>query len=287
MGWSGLGECGKNTLHMYLSSISQKVFFFFPHWRVLPLNRKISKRPLSPSSACRINTRVLSAIFQLKQQNTKNKSKIQNKNKKTKHTHPHTHPHTKKKHTHTHKTKQNTNSYKSPSPIFSKRKKKKDKKHVLFFTWPYQFLSNLLLQQPWVIIRLKKKKTLSQSLREFFKPTRHAVFYFLFYFIFFYFNWHLPPRTSKTKNDWKVSTSVFSEIKQDFTCFLSSHVLKFFQNSKLSSFFVVKMKKKKIQEKKNESLNFAESNAHRKTNAGGSFETQNLFFLALRRGPWS
>ena len=32
-------------------------------------------------------------------------------------------------------------------------------------------------------IRLKKN-TLSQSLRELFNPTRHAVFYFLFYFIF-------------------------------------------------------------------------------------------------------
>ena len=57
-------------------------------------------------------------------------------------------------------------------------------------------------------------------------------------------------------------------------------MLKFFQNSKLSSFFVVKMKKKIFQEKKNESLNFAKSNAHRKTNAGGSFETQNFVFLA-------
>ena len=98
----------------------------------------------------------------------------------------------------------------------------------------------------------KKKNTLSQSLREFFKPTRHAVSY-LFYFIylfFFYFSWPLPPRTSETKNDWKVVTSVFSEIKRDFTRFLSSHVLKFFQNSKLSSFFVVKMKKKNFKKKK-------------------------------------
>ena len=96
-----------------------------------------------------------------------------------------------------------------------------------------------------------KKNTLSQSLREFFKPTRHAVFYFLFFiFYFFYFNWPLLPRTSETKNDRKVSTSVFSEIKRDFTRFLSSHVLKFFQNSKLSSFFVVKREKKKFQEKK-------------------------------------
>ena len=32
------------------------------------------------------------------------------------------------------------------------------------------------------VIRLKKKNNLSQILREFFKPTRHAVFYFLFFF---------------------------------------------------------------------------------------------------------
>ena len=32
--------------------------------------------------------------------------------------------------------------------------------------------------------KAKKKNTLSQSLREFFKPTRHA---FFFYFILFYF----------------------------------------------------------------------------------------------------
>ena len=127
------------------------------------------------------------------------------------------------------------------------------------------------------MLRLKKKKKYFHS-REFFKPTRHAVFYFLFY-LFFYFNWPLPPRTSETKNDWKVSTSVFSEIKRDFTRFLSSHVLKFFQNSKLSSFFVVKMKKKNNFKKKNESLNSAKSNTHRKTNAGGSFETQNFFFF--------
>ena len=40
-------------------------------------------------------------------------------------------------------------------------------------------------------------------------------------------------------------------------------------------------KKKLSKQKKNPTLNFAESNAHRKTNARGSFETQDLFFLAL------
>ena len=38
--------------------------------------------------------------------------------------------------------------------------------------------------------------------------------------------------------------------------------------------------KKKKKKKKNESQNFAKSNAHRKTNAGGSFETQ-IFFFSL------
>ena len=111
---------------------------------------------------------------------------------------------------------------------------------------------------------------------------RRGMRFLIFNLIFFYYNWPLPPRTSETKNDWKVSTSVFSEIKRDFTHFLSSHVLKFFQNSKLSSFFVVKMTKKIFQEKKNRSLNFAKSNAHRKANAGGSFETQ-IFFFSLSR----
>ena len=40
----------------------------------------------------------------------------------------------------------------------------------------------------------------------------------------------------------------------------------------------IKQAKKK---KKIKSLNFVESNAHRKTNARGSFETYTLFFLAL------
>ena len=124
-----------------------------------------------------------------------------------------------------------------------------------------------------------KKKILCLKACENFS-NRRGMRFFIFYFIFFYFNWPLPPRTSETKNDWKVSTSIFSEIKRDFTRFLSSHVLIFFQSSKISSFFVVKMKKKIISRKKNESLNFVKSNAHRKTNAGGSFETH--FFFSLK-----
>ena len=44
--------------------------------------------------------------------------------------------------------------------------------------------------------------------------------------------------------------------------------------------------KKLSKQKKIQSLNFAESNAHRKTNARGSFETYNLFFLALSLSTW-
>ena len=46
----------------------------------------------------------------------------------------------------------------------------------------------------------------------------------------------------------------------------------------LTSTFITNWKKKNKQAKKIESLNFAELNAHRKTNAHGSFETYNLFF---------
>ena len=127
--------------------------------------------------------------------------------------------------------------------------------------------------------KLKKKNTLSQSLREFFKPTRHAFFLFLFYFIF-YFNWPLPPRTSETKNDWKVSTSVFSEIKRDFTRFLSSHVLKFFQNSKLSSFFVVKMKKNIISRKKMK-VWILQNQMRTENQCGRQLWDTEFFFLAL------
>ena len=42
-----------------------------------------------------------------------------------------------------------------------------------------------------------------------------------------------------------------------------------------------KLKKKIKQATKFQTLDFAESNAHRKTNARGSFETYDLFFLAL------
>ena len=93
-----------------------------------------------------------------------------------------------------------------------------------------------------ILSKAKKKNTLSQSLREFFKPTWHAVFYFLFYFFFTSIGLclHAHPKPKMTE---KFQLPYF-------TRFLSSHVLKFFQNSKLSSFFVVKMKKNYFKKKK-------------------------------------
>ena len=46
-----------------------------------------------------------------------------------------------------------------------------------------------------------------------------------------------------------------------------------------------KLEKKIKQAKKFQTLDFAESNAHRKTNARGSFETYDLFILALPQAP--
>ena len=49
----------------------------------------------------------------------------------------------------------------------------------------------------------------------------------------------------------------------------------------LTSKFITNWEKKLSKKKKIKSLNFAESNVHRKTNACCSFETYNLCFLAL------
>ena len=49
----------------------------------------------------------------------------------------------------------------------------------------------------------------------------------------------------------------------------------------LSCQFIKKLKKNQASKKKIKSLNFAESNAHRKTNVRGSFETYNFFFFSL------
>ena len=106
--------------------------------------------------------------------------------------------------------------------------------------------------------------------------------FFIFYFILFFLLQLVFASTHMRNQKWLKSFNfrIFRN-QTGFYTFLSSHVLKFFQNSKLSSFFVVKMKKNNNFKKKNESPNFAKSNAHRKTNAGGSFETQNFFFSLI------
>ena len=94
------------------------------------------------------------------------------------------------------------------------------------------------------IIRLKKKILCLKACENF--STRRGMQFFIFYFILFIFFTsiglclHAHPKPKITE---KFQLPFFSEIKRDFARFLSSHVLKFFQNSKLSSFFVVKMKK--------------------------------------------
>ena len=90
---------------------------------------------------------------------------------------------------------------------------------------------------------------MSQSLREFFKPTRHAVFYFLLYFFFTSIGLYLHAYP-KPKMTEKFQLPYFQKSNGILHVFLSSHVFIFFQNSKLSSFFVVKMKKKNNFKKK-------------------------------------
>ena len=127
------------------------------------------------------------------------------------------------------------------------------------------------------LIRLKKKYFVSKLARIF--QTDAACVFLFFVLFFFYFNWPLPPRTSETKNDWKVSISAFSEIKRDFTRFLSSHVLKFFQNSKLSSFFVVKMIKKNNFKKKIWKSEFCKIKCAQKNKCGRQLWDTEFFFF--------
>ena len=124
-----------------------------------------------------------------------------------------------------------------------------------------------------VLIRLKKKYFVSKLARIF--QTNAACGFFIF-------NWPLPPRTCETKNDWKVSTSVFSEIKRDFTRFLSSHVLKFFQNSKLFSFFVVKMKKKIISRNKKMKVRILQNQMRTEKQMRAAALKHRIFFFSLR-----
>ena len=70
-----------------------------------------------------------------------------------------------------------------------------------------------------------------------------------------------------------------SVVQSDLLCL--SCLFMYVLTSKFIKNWKKKLSKQKKKKKKIKSLNFAESNAHRKTNACGSFETCNLFFLAL------
>ena len=128
-------------------------------------------------------------------------------------------------------------------------------------------------------IRLKKNTFVSKLARNF--QTDVACGFLFFISFFFYLNWPLPPRTSETKNHWKVWTSVFSEIKRDFTRFLSSHVLKFFQNSKLS-FFVVKMEKKNYFKKKKMKVWILQNQMRTEKQMRAAALRHRIFFFSLR-----
>ena len=107
-----------------------------------------------------------------------------------------------------------------------------------------------------------------------------------FNFLFYFFLLQLAFASTHIRNQkWLKSLNfpIFSEIKRDFTCFLSSHVLKFFQNSKLSLFFVVKMKTKWFQEKKNESLKICKIKCAQKNKCGRQLWDTEFFIFSLIR----
>ena len=90
---------------------------------------------------------------------------------------------------------------------------------------------------------------MSPNLWEFLKLTRHAVFYFLF----FLFSLQSAFASTHIQNQ-KLLKNVYFRIFRNqtgfYTFFELPCVFKFFQNSKISSFFIVKMKKKTFKKKK-------------------------------------
>ena len=78
---------------------------------------------------------------------------------------------------------------------------------------------------------------------------------------------------NKIQDTWRQNTGVEDVCSKCFIACLSYLFLYI-----LTSKFIKKLKKKNKQAKKIQILDLAESNAHRKTNARGSFETYDLFF---------
>ena len=128
------------------------------------------------------------------------------------------------------------------------------------------------------MIRLKKINTMSQSSWQIGRPNLNAVFYNVFFFFF-----HAEQQTCQI---WVVHSFEIWNLIFGWTRYKTEHsfvevcCLKCFIVSVISfHVYFDKQVHKKTEKKKNKqakkikTLNFAESNAHRKTNARGSFET--------------
>ena len=73
---------------------------------------------------------------------------------------------------------------------------------------------------------------------------------------------------NKIQDTWRQNTELKKSVVQSVSLCLLYLFLYI-----LTSKFIKNWKKKITKQKKNQTLDFAESNAHRKTNARGSFET--------------
>ena len=137
-------------------------------------------------------------------------------------------------------------------------------------------------------IRLKKKNSMSQSLWQIGEPDLNEGFFFFSSSSFFFSEqltfqiwvghnfvqyeiWNLIFGWTRYKTEHRVEEVCCPNVLLCLSC-LFIYIL--------TSKFIKKLKKKNNQAKKIKSLNFAASNAHRKTNMHDSFETYNLFFLA-------
>ena len=128
---------------------------------------------------------------------------------------------------------------------------------------------------------------MSQSSWQIGRPDLNAVFLNVFFFFSLssrrvrfesvtalkYGTWFLD---EQDEQDTRQNTELKKSVVQSVSLCLSYLFLYI-----LTRKFIKNWKKKIKQAKKFQTLDFAESNAHWKTNARGSFETYDLFFLAL------
>ena len=143
-------------------------------------------------------------------------------------------------------------------------------------------------------VGLKEKKYISQSLWQIWRPDLNVSFFFFLTFFFFHFIylffWAADVSNlsrSQSYSVWNMELDLWMNKIQDRTQSWRSLLYKVFYCVQhvfslyiLTSKFIKNWKKNYASKKKIGSLNFTKSNAHRKTNARGSFETYNWFFLA-------